>query len=329
MEVLRSRRWAAAGAVGLLLMTAVVVWGGVGPVLDALRRGGWGVLVIVPLYAVPVLLASAAWRVLFPPGRAPRVPVTVHLTWIGIAVNRLLPVAQVGGEVVKVRLLRKRGGDGRTATATVVADKTVQAATQAGYALVGLGLLALTQGSGGLRWGVLGGSLLFGGAVYVFYRLQRRGLFRRISTWIERFVPAADRLGLADDAGGVDRALEALYRDRGRVVGSVLWRTGFRLVLALEVLVVLPLLGEPVGVADALILESLGQAARAAAFAIPAGLGAQEGGFVVAGVAVGLAPETALALSLVKRAREVLVGVPALLAWQAEEGRDVFRGGGD
>jgi hypothetical protein len=39
----------------------------------------------------------------------------------------------------------------------------------------------------------------------------------------------------------------------------------------------------------------------------------------------GLAPETALALSLAKRARDVSLGLPTLLAWQLGEARAVLR----
>jgi hypothetical protein len=64
---------------------------------------------------------------------------------------------------------------------------------------------------------------------------------------------------------------------------------------------------------DALMLESVGQAIRGAAFAIPGALGVQEGGYLLLGALVGLHAETGLALSLAKRARELLLGLPGLL----------------
>jgi uncharacterized membrane protein YbhN (UPF0104 family) len=80
-----------------------------------------------------------------------------------------------------------------------------------------------------------------------------------------------------------------------------------------EVWLALNLLGHPVGWTEALLLESLGQAIRGAAFAIPGSLGVQEGGYLLLAGLVGLPPETALALSLVKRARELLLGVPGIV----------------
>jgi uncharacterized membrane protein YbhN (UPF0104 family) len=80
-----------------------------------------------------------------------------------------------------------------------------------------------------------------------------------------------------------------------------------------EVWLILRLLGSAVSWSDALMLESLGQAIRGAAFAIPGALGVQEGGYLLLAPLVGLRPDVALALSLAKRARELLLGIPGLL----------------
>jgi len=65
--------------------------------------------------------------------------------------------------------------------------------------------------------------------------------------------------------------------------------------------------------AYALLLESLGQAIRGAGFAIPGALGIQEGGYLLLAPVVGLQPGAAIALSLAKRSRELLLGLPGLL----------------
>ncbi len=95
--------------------------------------------------------------------------------------------------------------------------------------------------------------------------------------------------------------------------------------MAGEVWLALLLLGHPVSVTEATVLESLGQAIRAAAYAVPAGLGVQEGGFVVLGMTLGFGPEVGLVLSLAKRFRELLVGLPGLVAWHLLEGHDLLR----
>ena len=69
------------------------------------------------------------------------------------------------------------------------------------------------------------------------------------------------------------------------------------------------------------MLEGLTQALRHLAFIVPAGLGVQEGALVFFGHALGVSTELALAVSAVKRLREVLCGVPPLLWWQWSETR--------
>jgi hypothetical protein len=47
----------------------------------------------------------------------------------------------------------------------------------------------------------------------------------------------------------------------------------------------------------------------------------QEGAYVLLGNLVGVPADIALALSLASRAREIMLGVPALLSWQLIESR--------
>jgi hypothetical protein len=68
-------------------------------------------------------------------------------------------------------------------------------------------------------------------------------------------------------------------------------------------------------VAEAVILESLGQTMRSVGFMLPGGLGAQEGGIVAGGLMLSIGPDLALAIALLKRARELAYGVPGLVAW--------------
>jgi uncharacterized membrane protein YbhN (UPF0104 family) len=81
------------------------------------------------------------------------------------------------------------------------------------------------------------------------------------------------------------------------------------------------LMGIGVGFVDATLLESLSLAARSAAFLIPSGWGAQEAALIALAALTGISAESALALGLVKRAREFAIGLPGLLAWAIAERR--------
>jgi len=310
---------------GSAVAVGLVVWQGVGTVAAVLGEAGWALVLLAPYYALPLGLAALSWRLLIVPAHAPPRSRAVLATWLGVSVNWLLPVAQIGGEMVKAAFLARRSTPGSEAAASVVIDKTLQAATQGVYALIGLGLLVVLHDTHQVTLAVLVGAVVLGVALLAFYRLQRAGLFARLAHLIARLPGAQRILALAEGAHALDRAIGEGYRRSTRVAGAFLGHMAYRVAMAGEVWLAMLLMGHPVGFVEAVILESLGQAVRAAAFAVPAGLGAQEGGLVVIGTLLGLTPEVALALSLAKRLREVLVGAPALLVLQQLEGRFLYR----
>ena len=198
------------------------------------------------------------------------------------------------------------------AATSVVVDKTIQAGAQAGFSRLGLALLLAVIGTHELVSWIGGFVVLLTGGLWIFYRLQRKSPLGAMLRGPQR-IPGGSRLRAATTDGyAFDAALDGLYRQRARLVAAVLWRIAERLSKAGEVWLALWLIGMPVSVGEALILESLTQAVRAAAFLAPAGIGVQEGGLVVIGAALGLGPDLSLALSLTKRFRELVVGLPGL-----------------
>ena len=93
----------------------------------------------------------------------------------------------------------------------------------------------------------------------------------------------------------------------------------------LESWVGLQFMHQPRSVADVLVLESLVFAIRSIAFFIPLGAGIQEGGYVLIGSLLGIPAPLALAVALLKRGRDLCIGVPALLFWQGIEVRVLGR----
>ena len=123
----------------------------------------------------------------------------------------------------------------------------------------------------------------------------------------------------------LDADLHRLFARPWRLAQALLWQFAGYLTGALETWFALKLLGHPVSLEAALAIEALTQAIRHATFIVPGGLGIQEAGVILFGHLAGVSGEAALALALVKRAREVLFGVPALLSWQWVEARVVRR----
>lgn len=309
---------------GASLLAALVLAVGVAPIERALAPVGWGIVPIVAAHGIPLLLDVVAWRLLFPKS-APAFAALSGARWIGEGFNNLLPVMQIGGDLVRARVATFAGASAADATASVVADVTLGTLTQVVFTLLGVALLA-SLGDTSATVPIVVGALMLGAAVLVFYWLQRGGL---LLAWrlLER-LPIS--FGWAARLGSVEPfhdALNAVYADGARVARAFAWRLAGWLAGVLEIVAALYFLGHPPRWTDAFILESLSQAGRAAAFPIPAGLGAMEASFVGVGLLLGYDPTTCIALALIRRGRDVMLGVPALAAyWMIESRRSARRG---
>ena len=214
------------------------------------------------------------------------------------------------------------GIPGVAAGAYVVGNLTIGVFTQGLFAVVGLVILVLQYGehNGASTHAAIGAGIILGG-VALFYVVQRIGLFSFIGRFFKALARGDNWLALVGGAAALDGEVLAVYRRRGAVFRSMSWQFVSWVLGTGEVWLSLHFMGHDVDLLDAMMIEALGQAVRSAAFLIPASLGVQEGGYVLLGAVIGLPPEISLALSLIKRVREIGLGVPGLIAWQIIEGR--------
>jgi putative membrane protein len=314
-------------SIGTALFVGLLAWQGFGSVASTLLAAGWGLALVAAFHAVPLVLDAGAIFVLFQrrlngAHRELTLRDALFARWIGESVNSLLPAGQIGGPVVMVRQLSQRGMRMRDAASVITVSTTAQALAQIVFALGGLLLFGAYAAHGALhdlRTATLIATGVLGAMLVGFYYAQRRGLFGRLLGVVSKVFGQRDWSALMTRAEAVDAAVEALYRERGRVAASFALSLVGWVVGTVEVWLALRFLGHPVDWIDALLLESIGQAIRGAAFMIPGSLGVQEGGYLLLAPLVGLPPDAALALSLAKRAREILLGLPGLLVLHSSE----------
>jgi putative membrane protein len=324
-DIFRSRAAYIGLTVGIFLFAAVIAWQGIGDVVQALRHAGWGIFAIALLHLPPLWADSMGWRSLIPRGDQPRRRTMIRARWIGESINDLLPVLQMGGNVVKAWLLAARGVQIGLAGASVVVDVTLVVLTQIIFTLLGLWLLAPVIGGGKALPVILVGATILAILLAGFYAAQRRGLFGFVARLSRRILGVSEWTSVSYRASTIDVEIVQLYGKRRALIASGCWHMlGWFLGIA-EVWFGLYLLGHPVDIRTALLFESLGQTIRTGAFAVPGALGVQEGGYVLVGSALGIEPGVALALSLARRVRELLLGLPGLAVWQASAIRKALR----
>jgi putative membrane protein len=263
------------------------------------------------------------WRPLFV-DRGPPLWRLFWVRWIAESANGLLPLPQMG-ELWRAKLMHDRGGGGVEAAASVIADVTIGLATQILFTLLGLGLFSLGGGSGFILRGLVAAAVLacFAGS---FFALQRLGLIGRAAGLLARWIGRAQRDSDVVTARRLDESLQRVYARRGPMLEAFLWRFAGWVVGAGEIMLILHALGRDIGVSAAIQLESLSQAARVAAFLIPAGLGVQDGALLLVAASLGIGADLALSLSLARRFRELVLGLSGLGFGYAIEARGWRRG---
>lgn len=309
-------------ALGLAFLGYLIAEVGPERILASVEALSWRLLVLLvfPFGAIATLHA-VAWRFAF---SRSRVPLTTLLAvrLAGEALNVATPAASVGGEPVKVLLLRPRVPLVE-ALAAVIVDKTTITVAQGLLLALGLAVAwSLSPVPGTLlramTWLLVVEVLALGGFVLV----QLLGVFGRALGLVSRLGvrPVGSH---AREARGLDSALAAFYRRHAARWGKGIffhflgWLLG-----SVEVYLILRFLGVPISPLVALVIEATGTAIQFVAFMVPGRLGVLEGGIMAVFTALGLDPGLGLAQALIRRLRELawvavglaMLGLPALSA---------------
>lgn len=275
-----------------------------GAIADSLRQVGWG---FVPFMGASFLLYALdtwGWRLCFVEGQPP-IPFgrLFGVRMGGEAVNKVTPLASMGGEPLKGYLITRDGSSLADAMASVVISKKVMTLAQIAfiYLAVALGLPRL-PGKSALLWGltvfpslVLLGCIV---AAVLDYRLRRRTAGEAESSG-----PSGWRRAMID----LWSRIADFYYTHPREFGASFlifflgWGAG-----ALELIAAAHALRFPLTWTDAVILEGLLMSVNMATFFIPANAGSQEGGFALLAPLLGISTPHGVALAVLRRCRDVL-----------------------
>ena len=311
---------------GLVLATILVLSRGVGTIWHSatvLGLAGFGA--VVGFHIGLIILMGCAWWMLARGRADAKLPRFIWGRLIRDSAAEALPLSQIGGFVLGARALALTGVSGVFAAASTVVDVTLELVAQIAYTIIGLLLLERLRPGNAIVQPVLAGVIIMSVAAAIFFAVQARG-----AGFVERSSKrlASQFLGRdIGEAGAVQAAIRGLQARRSTLLLVVSTHLVSWLLSGAETWVTFKLMGLALTLPDALVIDSLIYAMRSAAFMVPNALGVQEGGLVLLGYLFGVGPDASLALSLIKRARDLVIGIPALLIWQAIEGRHAWRSG--
>jgi putative membrane protein len=309
-------------ALGLLLLVIILRRADLPSLWHTAVSAGGQLLWLAPYRLLYFMLFALGWAELLRPYVQDGQIGFGYVFWVTSvreAVDRLLPVASVGGAVVGVRLMHKQGLPIPAAGATVIIEILLTLVALYLFAVIGLLLLIDLHPSGSTNGYLILALLLSFPVPLVTAILLRYGsVFARLQGALRQI--AGINLP-AEGAAAFDREIRScLRRTSSLSYAGTLQFIGL-VSGSLEIWFVLRIVGHPIGLAPAVIMESLMQAVRHAVFFVPAGIGVQEGVLIEFGHALGVSSEAALTVSLAKRVREIACGAPALISWSLLEGK--------
>ncbi len=305
--------------IGLALGTLLIGWFGAGGVFAAALALGWRGFFWLLLCQLGILAwLGLAWRTLLPTG-LPLIYVWGRM--VRDSAGNCLPFSQMGGFIFGARAITLHGVSARRAVASTFVDVTIEFLAQLAFAGVGLIVLILRMPESALVWPLaLGlGAAAVGGAVFIALQQGIGTIFRAIA---ERISAGWLRQQTAR-IGALEGELSGIYQriPRLALAGSAHF-LGW-IFAGLTTWLALHFLGAEIDVASAVATEAILQVGLNFAVLVPGSLGVQEAILAALGALFGIAPEVTLAFSLIRRARDLAIGIPVLLLWQVFEARRV------
>lgn len=297
---------------GVCLFAAIVIANDARAVLATLLDVRAAALVVIAAHLPVTFTAALGWRALLIRSQRPTIAATFRMRLIKEAVNALLPVAQVGGDVVRARLAVSPALPLRTSAASCIVDAALGVVCLVFFVLIGLAAASAVITDP--RIDQLARQIAIAGALATLALIaaERLGFLRLLDRATARTSGAFGRLS------GVGEDVRIICSHTAHLARSMLWHLASWALGVVETWAALWAVGLEASWTHALVLESMAQGARALGFAIPGALGVQEGGYVLICSALGIPPNQALALSLLRRLRELTLGVLGLGLWRFE-----------
>lgn len=305
---------------GLLIALMLVSYFGFGNVVTAIGRIGWREFaLIVGWQLVLFVIIGLAWDAIVPRRVMRRAWVLIWGRMVRDASANCLPFSQVGGFIFGARAVTLHGIEWHTATASTVVDVTAEFLAQIAFACIGLGVLLARAPGSNMAVPVEVGIGLAVLACFAF-------------VWVQQGAPAIfARLGKRIAGNWFDNAEERMETLQAELVLIYGHATKLAIGFFIHLIgwictgvagwIAYHALGANIDFDDALAIEALLSAAAAVTFLVPVNAGVQEAGYAGLGTIFGVPPEVSLAVSLVRRARDIVVGVPILLIWQYFEAK--------
>ncbi len=303
----------------LWLLIPLILWWtlkdvAISEVIENLRRIGLeAVLILIGLNVlIFALLSLRWWLILRAQGFRGSYLSLLSYRLAGFGVTYFTPGPQFGGEPLQVYLLNQREGMvTSTAAASVTVDKLLELLANFAFLLVGVAVILFggSLGSGTPQELILLPMvLLFLPAAYLIFLRQGRLPISSITRLLRDRVLRSPKLNRIHQTIKETESQVSTFCQENTLglLAAAALSIGIWILMVIEFSLTLRFLG--VGLSLAQVLIALTAARIAFLLPLPAGLGTLEAGQVMAMGLIGVSPVIGISLSLLIRARDVLLG---------------------
>ncbi len=307
-------------SLGIILLLVIIHKTDLAGLLHELIGLSWWVIPLFLIQLAAETFHAFAWRYCLVP---PYSKISFFYLWkihmSGFAINYLTPTVHVGGEITRATLLAGIKKDVGSASAVIV-GKLADALALLLFVSVGSIAVFLNLSLPTGVWpALLSGSILLGTGLIAFLFIQKFGYLGAVVRWLVRHNIGGNLLRSgATMVSDLDRDLQNFYQKRPYSLPlSIFWHTiGYSCVLGQVIMFLYatnPAISLRVGAGVGFLQEWF----DLVTFAVPLGLGVQEGSRMLAFKSVGLGMLSGLVFALVQRMSLIFCAVIGLAEYSA------------
>ncbi len=240
------------------------------------------------------------------------------ITWISQTSGKFMPTGNVTGEFVRFFLAKQSGQNVTEASSTVLVDLFV-----ATFSLFIVGFLSfiylasnfsMVFSENDILYFIVG-LLIILVASFLFFIFIRKRIFSKLLRFSSKRVFFKIDKKKIYTLFRLDLALYKLSFHKHKLIKALFYRLIGWFAGALEIYIFFWIIGIDAKLPDVILIETVTATIRSLAFFIPAGLGVQEFAFVMIGEFLGFNGVISFSIAIGRRLREIMVGLPAIVAW--------------
>lgn len=323
------------GVIGTLIFCFITLKTGITPTLHSLHEVGFkGFILLILGQFLLNLLLSLSWKVTVPNISFLRL---ILARFIRDAAASCLPFSQLGGMVIGIRATIIGKEENNTATshknsssqndkifnipfgiAANIVDITTEIIGQIAFITLSILYLTQTHYAGPYIWPLAIGIAILSIAIAAFIWTQQKSglILQKISFLFSQYLSSQIKEHFKAQTEHFQNSFTIIWSKPlnialGAFLHLISWSSG-----AVLTCFSLHLLHNDLSFLNIFALEGLVCGILSAGFFIPGGIGVQEGAYIAIGLIFGIPKEISLCLSLLRRGRDIVIGVPTLLLWQ-------------